>query len=85
MRKLFAVSMLLLGLVAYSTKLDAGQCSGGDPVYWFTTSDWNNIINHSDLNCCAGSIIELYNPYIGTTTTHTVTENGANSSWIAEP
>lgn len=80
MKILLTTCLLLIGLVAFCSKLDAGQCAGGPPVYWCSASDFAAIINDADTNCCAGSAIHLWNPCTETLYIHDVDEHGPSSS-----
>lgn len=81
MKKLIITSMVCLGLISSSVKLEAASCSGGTPAYVCGLQEFLKYAEDAFRNCCARSEIKTVDICGGDVeTTIVVTRDGINSS-----
>ena len=66
MKKLVVTCLMIIGLVSFSTRLDAADCNGGSIFYYCDEEDLQTAVWHMFQNCCEGSYIVHQNVCEGT-------------------
>lgn len=80
MRKTIIPVLALLGLVLFSQNLGAADCDGNGFVTYSNDEQFSQIADHAHTNCCAGSVVLLYNLNTDEFELLQVDEDGPNSS-----
>lgn len=80
MKKMIMPVLALLGLVLFSQNLEAADCSGNGFAIYSSDEEFSQIADHAHTNCCAGSVVLLYNLNTDEFEFLQVDEDGPNSS-----